>query len=50
VLLGALAVAVVAVVQFGWSRGPARPAMVVGISQLGFGLLVVAATAIGVGT
>jgi hypothetical protein len=48
VLLGAVAVAVVALVQFAWSRGPARPAKVVGFSQLGFGLTVVAATAIGV--
>jgi hypothetical protein len=35
-------------VQFAWSRGPARPAVAVGISQLLFGLAVVAATAIGV--
>ncbi len=48
VLLGAVAVVVIAVVQFLWSRGPARPAKVVGFSQLGFGLAVVAATAIGV--
>lgn len=48
VLAGAVAIAVVAVVQFAWSRGPARPAKVVGFSQLGFGLAVVAATAIGV--
>jgi YwiC-like protein len=50
VLLGAAAVFVIAVVQFLWSRGPARPALVVGFSQLGFGLAVVAATAIGVAT
>jgi hypothetical protein len=48
VLCGAVAVAVVAIVQFAWSRGPARPAKVVGFAQLGFGLAVVAATAIGV--
>ena len=48
VLLGAVTVVAVAVVQFLWSRGPARPAKVVGFSQLGFGLAVVAATAIGV--
>jgi hypothetical protein len=48
VMVGALAVLVVGVVQFAWSRGPARPAVAVGVSQLGFGLAVVAATAIGV--
>jgi hypothetical protein len=48
VLAGAAAVVVVAIAQFAWSRGPARPALAVGLSQLGFGLLVVAATAIGV--
>jgi hypothetical protein len=48
VLAGAVAVAVVALVQLAWSRGPARPALAVGFSQLGFGLAVVAATAIGV--
>jgi hypothetical protein len=48
VLAGALTVGMVALVQFAWSRGPARPAKVVGFSQLGFGLTVVAATAIGV--
>jgi hypothetical protein len=48
VLVGALAVVAVTVVQFGWSRGPARPALAVGFSQLAFGLLVVIATAIGV--
>jgi hypothetical protein len=45
---GAVAVAVVAAIQFAWSRGPARPAKVVGFSQLGFGLAVVAATALGI--
>jgi hypothetical protein len=48
VLAGAIAVLVVALAQFAWSRGPARPAKVVGFSQLGFGLAVVVATAIGV--
>jgi hypothetical protein len=48
VLAGAVAVVVVAVVQLAWSRGPARPAVAVGFSQLGFGLAVVVATAIGV--
>jgi len=48
VLLGAIAVAAVALVQLAWSRGPARPAKAVGFAQLGFGLAVVAATAIGV--
>jgi hypothetical protein len=48
VLAGAAAAVVVAIAQFAWSRGPARPALAVGLSQLGFGLLVVAATAIGV--
>ena len=47
VLAGAVAVAVVAMVQFAWSRAPARPAMAVGVSQLVFGLAVVMATAIG---
>jgi hypothetical protein len=47
VSLGAAVVALLAMVQFGWSRGPARPAKVVGFSQLGFGLAVVVATAIG---
>ncbi len=45
---GAAAVVILVLVQFAWSRGPARPAVVVGVSQLGFGLAVVAATAIGV--
>jgi len=48
VLAGALAVVVLAILQFAWSRGPARPAIAVGVSQLGFGLAVVAATAIGI--
>jgi hypothetical protein len=48
VVAGAAAVAVVAAIQFSWSRGPARPAKVVGFSQLGFGLAVVATTAVGV--
>ena len=48
VLLGAVAVVVLAAVQYAWSRVPARPAKVVGVGQLGFGLAVVAATAIGV--
>jgi hypothetical protein len=47
VLAGALAVAVLVVVQFGWSRGPARPAVAVGVSQLVFGLAVVVVTAVG---
>lgn len=47
VAVGAVAVALIAVAQFAWSRGPARPAKVVGFAQLGFGLLVVVATAIG---
>ncbi len=48
VALGAASVALVAIVQFAWSRGPARPAKVVGISQLVLGLIVVVTTAIGV--
>lgn len=48
VLAGAVAVVLVTLVQFVWSRGPARPALAVGLSQLGFGLAVVVATAIGV--
>jgi hypothetical protein len=48
VLAGAVAVVIVALVQLGWSRGPARPALAVGLSQLAFGLSVVLATAIGV--
>jgi len=49
VLLGAIVVVAVALVQFAWSRGTARPARAVGFAQLGFGLAVVVATAIGVG-
>ena len=48
VFAGALAMVAVALVQLAWSRGPARPAIAVGLSQLGFGLAVVVATAIGV--
>jgi hypothetical protein len=48
VALGACCVVLVAAVQFAWSRGAARPAVVVGVSQLLFGLAVVGATAIGV--
>jgi hypothetical protein len=48
VTAGAVAVLVVAAVQFAWSRGPARPAIAIGLSQLAFGLVVVVATAIGV--
>jgi hypothetical protein len=48
VLAGAVAVVVVTLVELAWSRGPARPAKVVGFAQLGFGLAVVVATAIGV--
>lgn len=50
VLAGAVAVLIVALAQRAWSRGAARPAKVVGFAQLGFGLAVVIATAIGVGT
>jgi hypothetical protein len=48
VLAGAVAVLAVAVAQVAWSRGSARPALAVGLSQLAFGLLVVVVTAIGV--
>ena len=48
VFTGALAMVAVALVQLAWSRGPARPAIAVGLSQLGLGLAVVVATAIGV--
>lgn len=48
VWLGAVCVLAVIVVQFAWSRGPARAAMVVGIWQMVFGLVVVAGTAVGV--
>ena len=47
VAAGAIAVAVLVVVQFVWSRGPARPAVVVGVSQLLLGLAVVVVTAVG---
>jgi hypothetical protein len=47
VTAGAVAVFAVALVQFAWSRGPARPAIAIGLSQLAFGLVVVVATAIG---
>jgi len=47
VLAGAIAMVLVAIVQFAWSRGRARPAIAVGVSQLVFGLAVVVATAIG---
>jgi hypothetical protein len=47
VAAGAIAVAVLVVVQFVWSRGPARPAVAVGVSQLVLGLVVVAVTAVG---
>jgi hypothetical protein len=49
VLLGSIAVLAVVVTQLVWSRRPPRPAKVVGLRQLALGLLVVAATAIGVG-
>jgi hypothetical protein len=45
---GALCVVAVVAVQFGWSRGPARSAKVVGLWQMVFGLAVVAMTALGV--
>jgi hypothetical protein len=48
VFTGALVLVGVALVQLAWSRGPARPAIAVGLSQLGFGLAVVVGTAIGV--
>jgi hypothetical protein len=46
---GACCVVLVAAIQLAWSRGPARPAVVVGLAQLGFGVAVVVATALGVG-
>jgi hypothetical protein len=46
--LGAACVLAVAVAQLVWSRQPARPAKVVGIFQLVFGLAVVAGAAVGV--
>ncbi len=48
VLFGSIAVLAVVVAQLVWSRRPPRPAKVVGLRQLALGLLVVAATAIGV--
>ena len=45
---GSVCVLVIVAVQGGWSRGPARPAKVVGLWQLAFGLSLVAATAVGV--
>lgn len=47
-VLGAACALVVAAVQFAWSRLPARPAKVVGIFQLVFGLVIVAGAALGV--
>jgi hypothetical protein len=46
--VGALCVIAIVAVQLAWSRGPARPAKVVGIWQMVFGLVVVAGAAIGV--
>ena len=48
VVVGAACVVAVVGAQFAWSRGPARPAKVVGIWQMVFGLVVVAGTAAGV--
>jgi hypothetical protein len=48
VWLGAACVLAVIAVQFAWSRGPARPAVVVGVWQSLFGLVVVAGTAVAV--
>jgi hypothetical protein len=48
VAIGAVCVLAVIGAQFAWSRGPARRAKVVGFWQLGFGLAIVVATAIGV--
>jgi hypothetical protein len=45
--LGAACVVAVAITQFAWSRGPARPAKLVGVWQMVFGIVVVAGTAIG---
>jgi hypothetical protein len=50
VTAGAIAVAILVVLQYAWSRGPAHPAVVVGVSQLVLGLLVVVVTAIGATT
>jgi hypothetical protein len=46
--VGAVCVLAVIGAQLAWSRGPARRAKVVGFWQLGFGLAIVAGTAIGV--
>ncbi len=48
VVAGAVCVGAVVITQFAWSRGRARPAKVVGIWQMVFGLVVVTGTAIGV--
>jgi len=48
VALGSGCVVLVTLIQLAWSRGPARPAIVVGLGQLGLGLTVVGATALGV--
>ena len=48
VVIGAAAVAVLAVLQWRWVRRPVPPAKVLGLRQLLAGLAVVAATAIGV--
>ncbi len=45
---GSVCVLAVVVAQFAWSRGPVRPAKVVGIWQMVFGLIVVAGATIGV--
>jgi YwiC-like protein len=45
--LGAVCVLAVAIAQFAWSRRTARPAKVVGVWQLVFGIVVVSGTAIG---
>ena len=44
VAVGALCVLAVIGAQFAWSRGPARPAKVIGFWQLGFGLAIVLGT------
>ena len=45
--VGAVCVLAVAIAQFVWSRGTARPAKVVGVGQLLFGIVVVSGAAIG---
>ena len=45
--VGAVCVLAVAIAQFAWSRGTARPAKVVGVGQLLFGIVVVSGAAIG---